>query len=151
MGRAMTAIEGVRITRLAVIDGAQGSVLHALRSDAGEFAGFGEVYFSTVAQGAVKGWKLHARMVCNFVVPVGAVRFVIHDDREGSATRGASTEVLLSRADYRRLTLPPGVWFAFQGVGEGLNLILNVASIPHDPTEVKSLPVGDPAAPRHVF
>lgn len=147
----MTAIEGVRITPLAIFDGAQGSVLHALRADAGGFAGFGEAYFSTVVQGAVKDWKLHARMVCNLVVPVGVVRFVIHDDREGSATRGVFMPVELSRADYRRLTVPPGLWFAFQGVGEGLNLILNVASIPHDPSEVKSLPIGDPAAPRHAF
>jgi dTDP-4-dehydrorhamnose 3,5-epimerase len=147
----MTAIDGVRLTALAVIDGAQGSVLHALRADADGFAGFGEAYFSTVARAAVKGWKKHARMVCNLVVPVGAVRFVIHDDRAGSATRGATAQLLLSRDEYRRLTLPPGLWFAFQGVGEGLNLILNVASIPHDPAEVISLPVGDPAAPRHAF
>jgi dTDP-4-dehydrorhamnose 3,5-epimerase len=151
MGGAMTAIEGVHITPLKIVEGAQGSVLHALRADADEFAGFGEAYFSTVAEGAVKGWKLHARMVCNFVVPVGAVRFVIHDDRRGSATHGTFAQVLLSRADYRRLTLAPGLWFAFQGMGEGLNLILNVASIPHDPAEAKSLPIGDPAAPQYAF
>jgi dTDP-4-dehydrorhamnose 3,5-epimerase len=147
----MTEIEGMRVAPLKIFDGAQGSVLHALRSDANGFAGFGEAYFSTVAQGAVKGWKMHMRMVCNLVVPVGAVRFVVHDAREGSTTHGVQSEVLLSRADYRRLTLPPGLWFAFQGLGEGLNLILNVASIPHDPTEVKSLPLGDPAAPHHAF
>jgi dTDP-4-dehydrorhamnose 3,5-epimerase len=147
----MKEIDGVRVTPLAIFDNAQGSVMHALRSDASEYAGFGEAYFSTVIQGVVKGWKLHARMVCSFVVPVGAVRFVIHDDREGSATRGAFAQVVLSQAEYRRLTLPPGLWFAFQGVGEPLNLILNVASIPHDAAEVKSLPIGDPAAPSYAF
>ncbi len=144
-------IEGVSITPLRIIGGAQGSVMHALRSDSKEFAGFGEAYFSTVARGATKGWKQHTRMVSNLVVPVGAVRFVVHDGREGSATRGDCSEIILSRADYRRLTLPPGLWFAFQGVGEGLNLILNIASIPHDPSEEKSLPIGDPAAPRYEF
>jgi len=141
----------VRVSPLAIIEGAQGSVLHAVRADAGGFAGFGEAYFSTVERGAVKGWKRHTRMVCNLVVPAGAVRFVIHDGRDNSATRGAQMEVVLSPDDYRRLTVPPGVWFAFQGMGEGLNLILNVASIAHDPAEVDSLPIGDPAAPRYVF
>lgn len=141
----------MRVTPLAIIEGAQGSVLHALRADADGFAGFGEAYFSTVEQGAVKGWKRHTRMVCNLVVPVGAVRFVIHDGREASATQGAQMQVLLSPDEYRRLTVPPGLWFAFQGVGAGINLILNVASIAHDPAEVESLPIGDPAAPRHAF
>ncbi len=46
-----------------------------------------------------------------------------------------------SRATYQRLTIPPGYWVAFGGVGEDLNLLLNIASLPHDPNESRSLPL----------
>ena len=34
------------------------------------------------------------------------------------------------------LTVPPLVWIGFQGLEQGMNLLLNIASIPHDPNEV---------------
>ena len=37
---------------------------------------------------------------------------------------------------YMRITVPPGIWFGFKGISDGLNLICNVADIPHDPDEV---------------
>jgi dTDP-4-dehydrorhamnose 3,5-epimerase len=72
------------------------------------------------------------------VVPSGEVRFVVRDDR------GAAEAFHLTpdRAEaYGRLTVPPGLWMAFGGVGEGLNLLLNLASIEHDPTEADSRPL----------
>ncbi|MDP8916382.1 MAG: dTDP-4-dehydrorhamnose 3,5-epimerase, partial [Pseudomonadota bacterium] len=42
---------------------------------------------------------------------------------------------------YGRLTIPPGLWMAFGGVGGGLNLLLNLASIEHDPAEADSRPI----------
>lgn len=116
-----------------------------LRRDAAGLTAFGEVYFSEVAPGAVKAWKLHRRMTQRLAVPVGRVRFALHDDRPGSTTRGRTEEVVLGRPDrYALLTLPPGVWYGFQGVGEGVALIANCADLPHDPAEVDRR---DPAAP----
>jgi dTDP-4-dehydrorhamnose 3,5-epimerase len=75
-------------------------------------------------------------MTLNLVVPCGAVRFVIHDDREHSASRGAFQEVILSRRDnHARLTIPPMLWMGFQGLEEPVNLVLNVADLEHDPAE----------------
>lgn len=42
---------------------------------------------------------------------------------------------------YRRITIPPGVWMAFIGIGQGKNVLLNVANIPHDPKEQVNIPV----------
>ena len=33
------------------------------------------------------------------------------------------------------LPVPAGVWMAFRGIGEDLNMLLNIASIEHDPSE----------------
>ena len=151
MDRQDVQLTGVVVTPLAVIPGALGSVMHVMKGGAPGYHGFGEAYFSTVEQGAVKGWKLHQEMACNLVVPVGEVRFVIFDDRPGSGTRGSFQEILLSPEDYRRLTIPPALWFAFQGRSPGLNLILNVASVPHSPSEARSLPLENDQIPSYAF
>jgi dTDP-4-dehydrorhamnose 3,5-epimerase len=73
-------------------------------------------------------------MVLNLLVPIGTIRFHIVDISGGVLT----DTVILSRDNYYRLTVMPGVWLGFEGVDEGTNLLLNVASVEHDPTESES-------------
>jgi dTDP-4-dehydrorhamnose 3,5-epimerase len=143
----MGDIEGVMLTPLRVIKGESGDVMHALKQQEESFQGFGEAYFSTVRPGAVKGWKKHRRMLLNVVVPVGAIKFVLYDPRLGSNSYQMIQEVVLSLENYLRLTVPPGIWMAFQGVGPGENILLNMASIPHDPLEADNLPVQNESIP----
>ncbi|KMO19932.1 dTDP-4-dehydrorhamnose 3,5-epimerase [Methylobacterium indicum] len=128
----------VILTPLRRIPTPGGDVRHALkRSDPG-FSDFGEAYFSTVDQGTVKGWKRHRRMTLNLVVVVGEIRFVVHDGAGDIFT----VNLTPSRPDdYARLTVPPSLWVAFGGVGRGLNMLLNVADIEHDPTESEVQPM----------
>lgn len=143
---AVTAMEGVVLTPLKIIPGEAGCVLHAMRATAGERLPVGEVYFSTVKQGATKGWKKHRRMVLNIVVPCGAIRFYLLDDRrqsEGCPARQCNV-VLGPGENYQLLTVPAGVWMAFRGLGSGESLLANLASIPHDPEEAEALPIDDP-------
>lgn len=126
----------VLFTPLRIIPTAGGDVRHALKASSLGFAGFGEAYFSTVEKGMVKGWKKHTRMTLNLVVPSGEVRFVIQTE---SGERHSSYHLTPDRSEaYGRLTIPPGFWVAFGGVGEGLNLLLNVADIEHDPAEAET-------------
>ncbi len=37
---------------------------------------------------------------------------------------------------YSRLTVPPGIWFGFQGLSSGCSLLMNVIDLEHDPDEV---------------
>jgi dTDP-4-dehydrorhamnose 3,5-epimerase len=135
-GRSTLDIADVRLTPLKRIPSASGEVLHAMKVDDPGFARFGEAYFSTIEPGAVKAWKRHHKMILNLVVPIGSIRFVIHDDREGSSTYGVFDEVVLSKDYYYRLTIPPMLWMGFQCVGKVAGILLNVANIPHDPNEV---------------
>ena len=48
-----------------------GNVRHGLRVDDKDFSGFGEVYFSEVNKGCVKGWKRHSKMVVNLLPITG--------------------------------------------------------------------------------
>lgn len=135
----VVVIEGVVLTPLKSIFQAKGNVLHAMKKSDPGFNGFGEAYFSTVNCGDVKGWKKHLRMTMNLVVPVGEIRFVIYDGRNESSTKGSFFDVYLSQQNYQRLTVPPGVWMGFKGLGGNLNLLLNIADLAHDPDESENV------------
>lgn len=128
-------IDGVLITPQKRILNPGGDILHALKRTGSGYVGFGEAYFSTVHAGAVKGWKRHRRVTLNLVVPVGIIRFVIHDDRSASPTAGRFADISLGGENHARLTVPPGLWLAFQGCGDGHNLLLNIIDEEHDPSE----------------
>jgi len=133
-------IDGVRLTPLKIISSPGGAVRHGLRLGDPGFVGFGEAYFSTVESDAIKAWKCHRRVTLNIVVPLGKVRFVIFDDREGSSSRGEFHEHVLSdQENYQRLTVPPGLWFGFEGLADGPSLLMNIIDLPHDHTEADVL------------
>ena len=129
-------IEGVLLTSLRVIDAPGGAVRHGLRAHDPGYVGFAEVYFSSIDYGVIKAWKRHRRVTLNIVVPKGKIMFVIYDDRPDSSTRGAFEEIVLSdRKAYKRLTVPPGLWMAFEGLADGSSLLMNLIDEPHDPEE----------------
>jgi dTDP-4-dehydrorhamnose 3,5-epimerase len=133
-------IEGVVLTPLRQIVDERGAVLHMLRTDSPAFAGFGECYFSEVRPRVLKAWKRHHRQTQNLAVPVGRVRFVISDTREGSPTLGRVQLVELGRPDaYARLTIPPLVWYGFTCLGELPALVANCANLPHEPGESETM------------
>ena len=127
---------GAVITQLARIASPKGDIYHGLKASDESFKGFGEAYFSTVLPGITKGWKCHRLMTLNLLVPVGTIEFHLR-----SQDGGITESVQLGNARYARLTVPPGLWMAFSGIGQGLNLLLNVASIPHDPDEAVNAPL----------
>ena len=128
-------IEGVILTPLKQIVNPKGDLYHALKKSDNGYKSFGEAYFSTVIKDEIKGWKKHTVMVLNLIVPIGAVKFIIYDDRIDSSTKNQFFSLILSQENYQRLTVPAGVWMAFKGIGEDLNMLLNIASIEHDPSE----------------
>lgn len=140
-------IHGVQVTPLRQILDERGKVMHMLRCDADGFSGFGEIYFSCVYPGAIKGWHLHRRMVLNYAVPHGSIKFVLHDSRPNSPTRGETQELFLGRDNYLLVTVPPLVWNGFRGLGTEMAMVANCASIPHDPDEIERLDPFDPAIP----
>ena len=109
-----TQIEGVILEKKQILDFSEGSIMHILNSTDEVFDDFGEAYFSSIKPGIIKGWKKHKKMILNLVVLVGEIRFVIHDDRSKSVTNGKFMDFNLSRNNYQRLTLMPGLWFAFE-------------------------------------
>lgn len=137
----MPTLEGVTVTPLKIIPDERGQVMHVLRSDAPHFRGFGETYISCIYPGVVKGWKLHTTNWGNLAVPIGRLKFVLHDLREDSPTKGQFQEVYLGENAYQLLTIPPGVASAWKNLLQETALIVNCATEPHRPDEGKMLPM----------
>jgi dTDP-4-dehydrorhamnose 3,5-epimerase len=140
-------IAGVSITPLKQILDERGKVMHMLRADAETFQGFGEIYFSCVYPGAIKGWHIHKEMVLNYAVPHGEIKFVLYDDRPKSATRGEVQELFLGPDNYCLVTVPPLVWNGFKGLGRDMAIVANCASIAHRADEIDRLDPFDPKIP----
>ena len=108
----------------------KGDLYHVIKASSDGFTSFGEAYFSTVKHKAVKGWKKHREMILNLTVPVGRIKIVLFDQ-----AKNEFFEVTLGQDNFQRLTVQPGIWMAFRGETTGLNLLLNIASVEHDPEE----------------
>ena len=127
-------MDGVTLTPLKQITGPKGDVFHAMKASDDDFFGFGEAYFSTVKKNNIKGWKKHTEMTLNLVVVIGEVEFVVHDGDD-------FFNVKLSKKNYQRLTVKPNLWLAFRGL-DSENMLLNLASIEHDPNESENVDLG---------
>ncbi|MCG6962509.1 MAG: dTDP-4-dehydrorhamnose 3,5-epimerase family protein [Acidobacteria bacterium] len=140
-------IDGVKIIPLRRIPDERGVVMHMLRSDEQHFRGFGEIYFSTVYPGVVKGWHRHTRMTLNYAVPYGLIKLVLYDAREDSTTRGELMEIFAGESNYVLVQVPPGIWNGFKCVGGDTAIVANCATVPHDPTEIERTDPADPRIP----
>lgn len=127
-------INDVLTTKLDVIDTPGGSVMHAMKKTSAGYTGFGEAYFSQVDKGAIKAWKRHKEMTLNLIVPVGKIKFILFDDRNASSAQ--FQEIIISKDNYCRLTVPPMLWMGFQGLSDSGSILLNIADIEHSSDEV---------------
>lgn len=140
-------IEGVAIYPLRRIQDERGMVMHMLRADDPHFEGFGEVYFSVVYPGIIKGWHLHSRMTINYAVVDGNIKLVLYDQRGNSRTKGEVQEIVFGQINYQLVRVPPGVVNGFTVVGGQRAIVANCASIPHDPTEITRIDPFTPSIP----
>ncbi len=134
-----SAIDGVRIVPLARIPDERGTIMHMLRRTDEHFVAFGEIYFTTIYPGVVKGWHKHREMTLNYACIDGRVKLVLYDDRDDSSTRGALQEVFLGPDDYSLVVIPPEVWNGMKGMSAPSALVANCATHPHDPTRTQLL------------
>lgn len=132
-------IKGVEIFPLKQISDERGKIMHMLRCDAKHFEKFGEIYFSVVYPGVVKGWHLHKKMTLNYAVVLGMIKLVMFDDRLNSSTKGQIQELFIGEDNYCLVKIPARVWNGFKSVGGKSAIVANCATLPHDPDEIVRL------------
>jgi dTDP-4-dehydrorhamnose 3,5-epimerase len=132
-------IDGVLVVPLKRIPDERGTVMHMLKCSDPHFQRFGEIYFSTIFPGVIKGWHLHQEMALNYACVYGRIKLVLYDDREGSSTRNNIMEIFLGPDNYSLVQIPRKIWNGFKGMGPGLAIVANCATQPHDPTHTVRL------------
>lgn len=136
-------IDGVAFVPLRRIPDERGTIFHMLRRTDPHFIEFGEIYFTSVYRGVVKGWHRHRDMSLNYACIAGRIKLVLYDDRPDSPTRGALLERFLGPDDYSLAIIPPGIWTGFKGMTDEA-LVANCATHPHDPSLTdRADPFGD--------
>ena len=129
-------IEGVQVHPLLQIPDERGCIMHMLRCDDAHFEAFGEIYFSVVYPGVIKGWHLHREMTLNYAVVAGRIRLGLYDERKDSSTAGTHQEILLGGDHYALVTIPPGIWNGFEALDGKPAIVANCPTEPHAPDEI---------------
>lgn len=138
-GGLLTVINGIQVIPLKQIADERGKIMHMLRCTDPHFEQFGEIYFSVVYPGVIKGWHIHTKMTLNYAVVSGMIKLVLYDPREDSSTKGQVQEIFMGEDNYVLVQIPHGIYNGFKGIGVKPAIVANCATIPHDPDEIKRL------------
>jgi dTDP-4-dehydrorhamnose 3,5-epimerase len=138
-------IDGVQVIPLRRIPDERGTIFHMLKSTDAHFHQFGEIYFSTIYPGVIKGWHKHQEMTLNYACIEGRIKLVLYDDRAGSATKGELMEIFLGQDNYSLVIIPPDVWNGFKGMSASQAIVANCCTHPHDPNRSQRMdPLDNP-------
>jgi dTDP-4-dehydrorhamnose 3,5-epimerase len=72
------------------------------------------------------------------------MRLVLFDGRDSSITYGNILELELGRPEaYKRVKIPPKIWYGFACLSSTPAILVNCANIPHDPSDTEKLDIDD--------
>jgi dTDP-4-dehydrorhamnose 3,5-epimerase len=132
-------IDGVQVIPLRRIADERGTIYHMLRADDPHFFQFGEIYFTSIYPGVVKGWHKHREMTLNYSCIYGRAKLALYDDRPGSPTAGTVQEVFFGPDNHSLVAIPPEVWSGLKGMSEPFAIVANCCTHPHDPSRTTRL------------
>ena len=125
-------IEGVQVIPLRRIPDERGTIYHMLKRTDAHFIEFGEIYFSTIYPGVIKGWHQHRQMTLNYACIFGRIKLVLYDERQDSPTLGTVMEIFLGPDNYGLVIIPPDVWNGFKGMSDPYAIVANCCTHTHD-------------------
>ena len=70
-------------------------------------------------------------MTLNLTCPFGEVNFVFSEDLENFES------IKLNDMNLMRITIYPGIWFAFEGLKKPFSIVNNVADLIHNEVEIE--------------
>jgi len=125
-------INDVRVKVLKVMPDERGRLMEILRCDDAEYAGFGQVYMTTIYPGIVKAWHFHQKQIDSMTVVKGMMKLVLYDDRVDSPTRGEVNEFFLGEHRPVLVQIPKGVWHGIKGIGTEEAVVINLVTEPYN-------------------
>ena len=128
-------IDGVMVKKLKVIPDERGRLMEILRADDGCFEKFGQVYLTTAYPGVVKAWHYHKKQTDNFTCVHGMMKVVLYDSRKKSPTFKKLMEIFVGEKNPALISVPPGVYHGFKGIGPETAYFLSIPTLPYNYTE----------------
>ena len=101
-------LQRIKKIPLKIIKTKEGDIIKYLDKGKKYFNKFGEIYFSKINKGFVKGWNLHKKTKCFITVPYGSVTFVFKDIK---MIKSKKIEIRASKPEL--LIIPKNIWFKF--------------------------------------
>jgi len=120
---------------LETIKTKEGDIIKYLDKEKKYFNKFGEVYFSKIKRGFVKGWNLHKKTKCFITVPYGSVTFILKDIKK---TKSKKFEIKDSNPEL--LIIPTNTWFKFW-TKKKYSIVMNLIEIKHNTNETRKSPI----------
>ena len=134
----MDKLDEIQIINLEKILLKGGNIIKVFKKSDLKSVPFEEVYFSSVDHNFIKGWKKKKKMIMNLMVATGNVEFIfVTNDFKNSK------KIIVGESNNVRVQVPPNIWFCFKGISTKLNLVLNLASIEHNPDEIERLEINN--------
>lgn len=136
----------VTITPLQQFPDERGSNKLIMQSGDPGFGDIQQVYVSTVYPGTVKGWHRHKQKTLNYTCVAGIIRLVITPDLDKIPIRRVRPsdlvfqEIVMGETNYCRVSIPPGTWNAFMGLGYKEAIVVNCATLPYSEADIERLP-----------
>ena len=129
-------IQGVQLTPLKVSTDDRGYLIvigSSGRTDAPDLPVMREVYLvGDMAKGTIRAFHKHETLWDYFFISNGSAKFILVDDRPGSATKGEMNTFVLTERNPSLLIVPAGVYHGWMSLEDDTQMI-SIANEPYDP------------------
>lgn len=120
-------IQGVQLAPLKVSTDDRGYLIvigSSGRADAPDLPVIREVYLvGDVAKGTTRAFHKHETLWDYFFISNGSAKFVLVDDRPGSATKGEMNTFVLTERNPSLLFVPPGVYHGWMSLEDDTQMV----------------------------
>ena len=131
-------LKKIKKVPLRIIKNNAGDIIKYLEKKNKYFNKFGEVYFSKIKKGHIKGWNLHKRYTCNIFVIKGEMEFLICNNSKKEKIK----KIKLSLNKNNNLIIKPNNWFSFSSSSKKKEAIfLNLTDGFHSLNEILKKPI----------
>lgn len=117
--------KSIKILKEKIIKNKKGDIIKFFSKKNKYFRGFGEVYFSEINKGSIKGWNSHKKNISYLCVPFGKVVFIILNKKKVFCKK-----IILEKKKHRIIIIPPGFWFSFKSLTKK-SIVANLMNKPH--------------------
>jgi len=120
----------IKVLKVKYFQNTNGKVLRGYREKLGKKQKIKEIYFSHIKYKKIKAWKYHKKMRMELYAPFGNALFVFWNEITMKFRK-----VTIGEKNYKKIIVPPKIWFGFQGLSKNGNLIVNISDTVHSKSE----------------